>query len=125
VAGIDKSEAALRQARAMYPKLELVAGDVRALPFGPTSFDYLLDRGCFHYLAPVDRLTYAREAARVLRAGGELLLRACLQVQGVRNDITPETIHQVFADWRTLMLGPRSIPSDTRTMQALIVRLQR
>ena len=46
VVGVDQSEAALRQARALYPKLELVGGDVRALPFEPASFDYLLDPGC-------------------------------------------------------------------------------
>jgi SAM-dependent methyltransferase len=123
--GIDQSEAAVRQARAMHPRLQLVDGDVRSLPFEPASFDYLLDRGCFHYLPAVDRVTYAREAARVLRPGGELLLRACLRAQGVRNDITAQTIHEVFADWRVLMLEQRPIPSDTRTMEALVVRLQR
>jgi ubiquinone/menaquinone biosynthesis C-methylase UbiE len=125
VVGVDQSEAALGQARAMHPRLELVAGDVRRLPFGPASFDYLLDRGCFHYLPSVDRPVYARETARVLQKGGELLLRACLQAQGIRNDITSQIIRVVFADWRVLMLEQRSIPSDTRTMEALVVRLQR
>jgi SAM-dependent methyltransferase len=123
--GVDRSEAALRQARALHPALELVAGDVRDLPFESASFDYLLDRGCFHYLPADDRPAYTREAARALRPGGELLLRACLQAQGVRNDITAETIREVFADWRVLMLDARSIPSDTRTMEALVIRLQR
>jgi ubiquinone/menaquinone biosynthesis C-methylase UbiE len=124
VVGIDQSEAALRQARAMYPKLKLVAGDVRALPFEPASFDYLLDRGCFHYLPASDRPKYAREARRVLHPGGEFLLRACLQAQGLRNDITAQTIEDVFADWRLLMLEQRSIASDTRTMEALVARLE-
>jgi len=123
--GIDQSEAALRRARAIYPTLELLAGDVRRLPFEPASFDCLLDRGCFHYLPAVDRPSYAREAARVLHPGGELLLRACLQAHGVRNDITARTIHDVFTDWRVLMLESRSIPSDTRAMEALVVRLRR
>lgn len=123
--GVDQSEAALRRARERYPKLELVAGDVRRLPFEPASFDYLLDRGCFHYLPAVDRPRYASEAARVLHPGGELLLRACLQAQGVRNDITAQAIHDVFTNWRVLMLESRSIPSDTRAMEALVVRLRR
>jgi SAM-dependent methyltransferase len=123
--GVDHSEAALRQARARHPGLELVAGDVRNLPFDTASFDVLLDRGCFHYLPPADRPIYARGAARVLREGGELMLRACLHAQAVRNDITERTIEEVFADWRLLMLEQRSIPSDTRMMEALVVRLQR
>jgi SAM-dependent methyltransferase len=123
--GIDQSEAALRQARVLYPRLELVAGDVRHLPFEAASFDVLLDRGCFHYLPAADRPIYAREAARVLRPEGELLLRACLRAQGVRNDITAQTIQDVFADWRVLMLESRSIPSDTRTLEALVARVQR
>ena len=122
--GIDQSEAALRQARVLFPTLELVVGDVRSLPFEPASFDYVLDRGCFHYLPAGDRPRYAREAARVLRSGGELLLRACLRAGSVRNDITAQTVHEVFAGWRVQMLEQRSIPSDTRTMEALVVRLQ-
>ena len=125
VVGIDQSEAALRRARALHPQLELIEGDVRALPFEPASFDYLLDRGCFHYLPSADRPAYAREVARVLRPGGELLLRACLYAQGVRNDLTAQTIHEVFADWRVLTLETRSIPSDTRTMEAFVARLAR
>jgi len=123
VVGIDQSEAALHQARMLHPEIEVIAGDVRDLPFEPASFDYLLDRGCFHYLASVDRPAYAREAAHVLRSGGELLLRACLHAHGIRNDITQDSIRELFADWRVLMLEQRSIPSDTRTMEALVVRL--
>jgi len=59
----------------------------------------------------------------VLHPGGEFLLRACLHAQGLRNDITAQTIENVFADWRLLMLERRSIPSDTRTIEALVVRL--
>jgi ubiquinone/menaquinone biosynthesis C-methylase UbiE len=121
--GIDQSEAALSQARTVHRDIELIAGDVRDLPFEPASFDYLLDRGCFHYLPSAARPIYAREAARVLRRGGELLLRACLQAQGIRNDITQDSIREVFADWRVVMLEARLIPSDTRTMEALVVRL--
>lgn len=123
--GIDQSDAALRRARALHPGLELITGDVRSLPFEPASFDALLDRGCFHYLPAADRPIYAREAARVLRPEGELLLRACLHAQGVRNDITAQTIHEVFSDWRVVMLEQRLIPSDTRMMEALVIRLTR
>lgn len=124
-AGVDLSDVALRRARALHPQVTVVSADVRQLPFASASFDYLLDRGCFHYLPADDRLAYVTEAARVLRPGGELLLRACLHAQGVRNDITERTIEDAFAGWRIELLESRWIPSDTREMEALVVRLVR
>jgi len=46
----------------------------------------------------------------VLHPGGEFLLRACLHAQGLRNDITAQTIEDVFADWRLLMIERRFDP---------------
>ncbi len=43
--------------------------DVCRLPFHGDCFDAALDRGCFHYLVPQDRLRYADELRRVLRPG--------------------------------------------------------
>ncbi|MGH2584739.1 MAG: methyltransferase domain-containing protein [Dehalococcoidia bacterium] len=95
----------------------------RRLPFLTARFDVLLDRGCFHYLTAADRPRYAAEAGRVLRLDGRLLLRACLQTAGIRNDIDEPSLRQAFPGWRFLYLERRDIPSDTRTMPALIVLL--
>jgi ubiquinone/menaquinone biosynthesis C-methylase UbiE len=125
VAGVDLSPEAIRQARERHRELELLEADVRRLPFEPDSFDYLMDRGCFHYLNPTDRPVYAAEAWRVVRPGGELLLRACLNVQGVRNDINSATIAETFASWQLLQLETRQLPTDTRTLDAIYARLRR
>jgi hypothetical protein len=49
-------------------------------------------------------MRYEEEAHRVLRAGGRLLLRACLHSAGIRNDIDEELLHRVFARWRFVRL---------------------
>ena len=125
VTGVDLSTEAIRQARLRHPGITAVVADVRRLPFPNDSFDYLLDRGCFHYLAPDDRGAYAAEAWRLLRPGGGLLLRACLRAEGERNDITPSTISEVFAAWQMEEIALRAIPTDTRTLDALCARLRR
>jgi hypothetical protein len=68
---------------------------------------------------------YARQAARILRPGGRLLLRASLSAQEVRNDLDEPTIRATFADWSIPHLARRTITSDTRGMDALVVYLER
>jgi SAM-dependent methyltransferase len=125
VTGVDISAEAIRRATAAHPGLELIKADVRHLPFAAEAFDVLLDRGCFHYLAVEDRAAYAAEAWRILRPDGRLLLRACLRAQGVRNDLDAHTIRSVFREWEVRNLTTTAIPSDARTMEAVVARLVR
>lgn len=124
VTGVDLSEEAIRQARRLHPNINALVADVRALPFPDRSFDYLLDRGCFHYLLPDDRPIYAAQTRRVLRPGGELLLRACMRNEGKRNDITTSTIAETFRGWQTDEIAVRPIVTDTRTLEAVCARLR-
>jgi SAM-dependent methyltransferase len=123
--GVDLSLPALERARLAHVRIHLARADVRALPFAQASFDYLTDRGTFHYLSAADRGLYAGEAARVLRPGGRLLLRACLTSKGVPNDLGPEAVRSIFAGWRIVSSQRRDIPSDSRLMQSLVLRLER
>ena len=123
--GVDLSSVALTRASAAHPDVSFVEADVRSLPFTDGDFEVLLDRGCFHYLEPADRSRYVSEAMRVLRPGGRFLLRACLRAAGVRNDIGMDTLLSVFAGWDVIAAREADIPSDTRNMQALVIRLQR
>ncbi len=61
----------------------------------------------------------------MLRPGGRLLLRACLTSQGVRNEVTGAGVAGAFAGWVVDRLAHDGVRSDTRTMQALVVRLRR
>lgn len=59
----------------------------------------------------------------MLRPGGRLLLRACLTSRGVRNDVTDSGVTEAFTDWVIERLACAELPSDTRTMQAFVLRM--
>ncbi|MGH9291524.1 MAG: class I SAM-dependent methyltransferase [Acidimicrobiales bacterium] len=121
--GIDLSGVALARARREQPGVGFARADLRRLPFGDHVFDAALDRGCFHYLAAVDRPAYAAELRRTLRPGGKLLLRASLRAAGVRNDIDEGVIGGAFSGWRIDVMERAAVPSDTRRLDVLVVRL--
>jgi SAM-dependent methyltransferase len=123
--GVDLSAVPVRRAAAAHPTARFARADARRLPFRAGVFDAALDRGCFHYLSPEGRAAYAAELARVLRPGAPVLLRACLRAHGVRNDLRAEAIREVFRGWLIECLDESTIPSDTRRMDALVVRLRR
>jgi SAM-dependent methyltransferase len=73
--GLDVDEALLEQAAARLRErrceAELVAGDVRDLPFPDSSFDLVVDFGtCYHVAGPGRAL---REVSRVLAEGGRFV----------------------------------------------------
>ncbi|HEV8565000.1 MAG TPA: class I SAM-dependent methyltransferase [Actinomycetota bacterium] len=123
--GVDLSLTALERARAIHPAVRLVAADALRMPFTSRTFDAALDRGCFHYLSRRDRPPYAAELARVLRPGGRLLLRACTTSEGMPNDVDEDEIEHAFAGWRSAGVERAHIDSDTRSMPALVARLER
>jgi SAM-dependent methyltransferase len=123
--GIDLSVAACTQAQARFPTALFFPADLRQLPFLDQTFDVALDRGCFHYLPEPDRSKYERELRRVLKPGGRLLLRASLHAAEVRNDISEEVIRSTFDGWTVRALARQKIPSDTRQLEVLVVRLER
>jgi SAM-dependent methyltransferase len=124
VAGVDLSEVAVTRAAAEHRGAVFARADVRWLPFAAHSLDAALDRGCFHYLAAGDRPRYADELRRVLRPGGKLLLRASLRTAGQRNEIDETVIRDTFAAWRIEYLTETVVPSDTRLLEVLVVRLR-
>ena len=123
VLGVDLSWVAIAGAVRRNPGPCYVRADLRQLPLRSDAVDACLDRGCFHYLAAADRAHYAEELSRVLRPGGKLLLRASLRAAGVRNDIDESVVLETFEGWRVESIGCATVPSDTRALQVLLVRL--
>jgi SAM-dependent methyltransferase len=73
--GVDFAEESVRQARTVYPGLDIRQGDVRSLDFPAASFDGYWSIGVIeHFWTGYDRIL--SEAARVLRPGGILFLTA-------------------------------------------------
>lgn len=124
VSAIDLSAVALGRAAGLWPAASFLRADVRALPFRARSLDIAVDRGCFHYLPAGSRPRYAAEVLRVLRPGGKLLLRLSLRAAGVRNDIDESVVRDTFAAWRIERMERQALPSDTRMLDVLVVRLR-
>jgi SAM-dependent methyltransferase len=123
VVGVDLSPVALAAAAGRNHGPGYLQAELLWLPLRSSAFDACLDRGCFHYLPARHRPGYAAELRRVLRPGGKLLLRASLRAAGVRNDIDEDVILATFAQWRVEHMQRTKIPSDTRTLDVLLVRL--
>jgi len=69
--GIDPSEAMLKLAKQKVPQIPLIRGKAEAIPCPNGSFTRILCVNAFHHFS--DRVTFLKEAFRVLRPGGGLL----------------------------------------------------
>lgn len=122
--GVDLSVTALEKARSASPGVRFVCADVRRVPLSDGWADALLDRGCFHYLAAADRSVYVDEAARVLKPGGRLLLRACLPHE-VDDEDMEDVVRASFRGWRIHALHRGRIAVNRGTLGAVVARLER
>lgn len=91
VIGVDLSAIAVQQSQLSYPETRFLQANAANLPFDSSVFDVLVDRGCFHYLTPIERIAYAGEARRVLKTHGRLFLRACLRNAGYATTSMPKS----------------------------------
>jgi SAM-dependent methyltransferase len=71
VVGLDISPKLVALGRTKYPGLELIEGDVEALPFADATLDGVLLSGLVHHLPDPSRC--AAEVFRVLRPGGRFV----------------------------------------------------
>lgn len=71
--GIDRSSGMLRQARPKAPDIAWAQADAAMLPFPARSFDFISCQLAFHHFQA--KAAMLRDAFRVLRSGGRLVLR--------------------------------------------------
>jgi SAM-dependent methyltransferase len=74
VVGVDSEPRAVEKARSLFPELEFVLADVRALPFEQGSFDKAVAADLVEHLDDATFLALLGEAGRVLVGGGTLTL---------------------------------------------------
>ena len=104
VAGVDASEALLELARRRVPKADLHLGDLQLLPFDNDRFDVVTGFNSFFFA--VDIVTALREAGRVARPGG----RVVVQVWGRPDRCDLEAMKEAVAPFLPGASGPRRPP---------------
>lgn len=72
VIGLDYDASAVAHVRARYPRVEMIQGNLAALPLDDTSVDVVVNFQVIEHLW--DQAQFLRECLRVLRPGGELLI---------------------------------------------------
>jgi ubiquinone/menaquinone biosynthesis C-methylase UbiE len=101
VTGIDASQVMIQRGQALVnrsdrrDRIRLFVGNAETLPFADQSFDALFTHSVFYMLDHPDQ--FLREALRVLRPGGRLILLEPAQLTGI--------------NWSTLRQYPRAAPS--------------
>jgi SAM-dependent methyltransferase len=73
--GIDISEGMLHQARAKFPEINFIHGDVTRLPFSSSSFDGAYAVQVLHHIK--DKELFFREVHRVLKSGARFAIDSC------------------------------------------------
>ena len=75
VTGSDVSSSAIKKAELSTDKVNFVVDDILNSKFERESFDYILDRGCFHVLPVDERNTYLNQIKRILKKNGMIFLK--------------------------------------------------
>jgi len=80
VTGTDLSENAIQKARKLDDKTNFMVDDILNSRLEKNSFDYILDRGCFHVLSGDKREKYCKTIHNILDENGLLFLK-CFSIK--------------------------------------------
>lgn len=84
VTGADISENAIQKAKSLSTNVNFVRDDFLKSELPDESFDYILDRGCFHVFEPSQRQNYVKQIKRILDKNGILFLK-CFSIKEVED----------------------------------------
>lgn len=97
--GVDLSDRYVQAARRKYPAHQFDVGDARKLVFGDDSFQTILISGLLHHLNDEDALAVLREASRVLKPGGSIVIWEDIPTTSLWNPVG-SVIHRLDqGDW--------------------------
>jgi ubiquinone/menaquinone biosynthesis C-methylase UbiE len=133
VTGIDISAAAIKIAEKRLKKAHVevnwLRGSILELPISNGTIDFITDRGLFHLIDDHDRAKYASEFFRMLRKGGQALIRGKSEetANNQFNPVTEEAIDKYFSKAKFCRGPVLAIPlfSVEGSMDARIVMLQK
>jgi SAM-dependent methyltransferase len=75
VTGSDVSASAIEKAKTTTNNVNFVIDDILNSKFESESFNYILDRGCFHVLSCDNRIIYLNQIKRILKKNGIFFLK--------------------------------------------------
>jgi SAM-dependent methyltransferase len=84
VTGADISETAILKAKQLFTNVRFVTDDFLNSKLPDHSFDFILDRGCFHVFEPSKRQKYVEQVKRILDKNGILFLK-CFSINETRD----------------------------------------
>ena len=67
VTGSDIASSAIKSAQKMSNEVDFVTDNILESKFEDESFNYILDRGCFHTFEPIQRTKYLSQINRILK----------------------------------------------------------
>lgn len=71
--GVDNNQEMLSEARRLYPEIQFIQTDIRALPFKDKSIDAISASCAYHYATTIEELAMMlSESARILKLGGRI-----------------------------------------------------
>ena len=98
VTGVDISERAIEKAKLLNTKVNYIRDNILDAKLSST-FDYIMDRGCFHVFKPEQRELFVKNVFRLLNSGGLYFLKCFSHKQeGERGPqrISPDDVHNSF-----------------------------
>ena len=115
VTGSDIASSAIRSAQKMSNEVDFVTDDILESKFKNHSFDYILDRGCFHIFEHAQRRIYLNQINRILKEKGILFLKCMskeetnlLEDQGPYK-FTIDDIHHYFENYFKIIKSKKTV----------------
>lgn len=108
ILGLDISELAIQRARAKYPDIDFVSGDLRTVRLAPNSFDVVLCLEVLYYLEDQDRPKFLQRAKGLMKNDGLLIISS--MIGNAPYYSTQGLIDEIKADFRiieTRLIGMR------------------